>query len=280
MSKKIYGRPIATPINPNKLVPDVSEDINKALEEAKASGAFKGDKGDTGPQGPQGEKGATGATGPQGAKGDTGATGPQGPQGPAGSNGAKGDKGDTGAQGPKGDKGDTGATGPAGPAGPAGADGAKGDPGADGPAGADGITPEFSIGTVTTLGAGSNAFATITGSKEKPVLNLGIPKGADGAGGGSGGGTGADGEDGGYYIPALNGAGDLSWNPTKADMPPVQTVNIKGPQGDKGDKGDKGDTGATGASGYSPVRGTDYWTASDIAEIKSYVDDAILGGAW
>ena len=273
--------------------------VNDALEEAKASGAFKGDKGDTGPQGPQGEKGATGATGPQGAKGDTGATGPQGPQGPAGSNGAKGDKGDTGAQGPKGDKGDTGATGPAGPA---GADGAKGDPGADGPAGADGITPEFSIGTVTTLGAGSNAFATITGSKEKPVLNLGIPKGADGAGGGgSGGGTGADGEDGGYYIPALNGAGDLSWNPTKADMPPVQTVNIKGPQGDKGDKGDrgeqgiqgiqgepgtkgdkgdKGDTGATGASGYSPVRGTDYWTASDIAEIKSYVDDAILGGAW
>ncbi|MBO7319513.1 MAG: hypothetical protein J6V06_05775, partial [Clostridia bacterium] len=32
--------------------------------------------------------------------------------------------------------------------------------------------------------------------------------------------------------------------------------------------------------GYTPVRGTDYWTAADIAEIKSYVDDAILGGAW
>lgn len=245
---------------------ELSTAVNDALEEAKASGAFKGD------------------TGPQGAKGDTGATGPQGPQGPAGADGAKGDKGDTGATGP---------------AGPAGADGAKGDPGADGPAGADGITPEFSIGTVTTLGAGSNAFATITGTKEKPVLNLGIPKGADGAGGGgSGGGTGADGEDGGYYIPALNNAGDLSWNPTKADMPPVQTVNIKGPQGDKGDrgeqgiqgiqgepgtkgdKGDKGDTGETGAAGYTPQRGTDYWTASDIAQIKSYVDDAILGGEW
>lgn len=35
-----------------------------------------------------------------------------------------------------------------------------------------------------------------------------------------------------------------------------------------------------GGSGYTPQRGTDYWTASDIAEIKSYVDDAILGGAW
>lgn len=35
-----------------------------------------------------------------------------------------------------------------------------------------------------------------------------------------------------------------------------------------------------GKDGYNPVRGTDYWTASDIAEIKSYVDDAILGGTW
>lgn len=35
-----------------------------------------------------------------------------------------------------------------------------------------------------------------------------------------------------------------------------------------------------GEDGYSPVRGTDYWTDSDIAEIKSYVNNAILGGAW
>lgn len=32
--------------------------------------------------------------------------------------------------------------------------------------------------------------------------------------------------------------------------------------------------------GYSPVRGTDYWTDADKAEIKNYVDEAILGGAW
>ncbi len=36
----------------------------------------------------------------------------------------------------------------------------------------------------------------------------------------------------------------------------------------------------TGADGYIPVRGTDYWTDADKAEIKSYVDEAILGGAW
>lgn len=57
-------------------------------------------------------------------------------------------------------------------------------------------------------------------------------------------------------------------------------AGAKGEKGEKGDKGDTGATGATGAAGYNPVRGTDYWTASDIAEIKSYVDDAILGGAW
>jgi predicted DNA-binding ArsR family transcriptional regulator len=38
--------------------------------------------------------------------------------------------------------------------------------------------------------------------------------------------------------------------------------------------------GSKGSKGDSPVRGTDYWTDADKAEIKSYVDEAILGGAW
>lgn len=54
----------------------------------------------------------------------------------------------------------------------------------------------------------------------------------------------------------------------------------KGEQGIQGEKGDTGATGEKGADGYSPVRGTDYWTEADRAEIKSYVDTAILGGAW
>ena len=33
-----------------------------------------------------------------------------------------------------------------------------------------------------------------------------------------------------------------------------------------------------GKDGYTPVRGTDYWTAEDIAEIQSYIDNQI-GGA-
>ena len=50
----------------------------------------------------------------------------------------------------------------------------KGEPGKDG------VTPNLTIGTVETLNAGTSATATITGDKENPVLNLGIPKGADG----------------------------------------------------------------------------------------------------
>lgn len=45
----------------------------------------------------------------------------------------------------------------------------------------------------------------------------------------------------------------------------------QGPQGEKGEKGDTGDTGPAGANGYTPVRGTDYWTAADQEQIVSDV---------
>lgn len=31
---------------------------------------------------------------------------------------------------------------------------------------------------------------------------------------------------------------------------------------------------------HTPVRGVDYWTEADKAEIQGYVEEAILGGAW
>ena len=40
-----------------------------------------------------------------------------------------------------------------------------------------------------------------------------------------------------------------------------------------GSKGSTGATGAAGEDGYTPVRGTDYWTADDIAAIQSYIDE-------
>lgn len=38
--------------------------------------------------------------------------------------------------------------------------------------------------------------------------------------------------------------------------------------------------GKPGEPGYTPVRGTDYWTEADKAELKSYIDESILGGEW
>lgn len=52
--------------------------------------------------------------------------------------------------------------------------GAKGDPG---PTGA---TPNIQIGTVQTLEPGQQATASMTGTPENPILNIGIPKGEKG----------------------------------------------------------------------------------------------------
>lgn len=40
-----------------------------------------------------------------------------------------------------------------------------------------------------------------------------------------------------------------------------------------GSKGSTGATGAAGEDGYTPVRGTDYWTADDIAAIQNYINE-------
>lgn len=64
-----------------------------------------------------------------------------------------------------------------------------------------------------------------------------------------GGGNGEPGEDGGYYIPSVSDAGDLTWNPSKEDMPAVPTANIKGPKGDPGEPGEKGEPGEPGSPG-------------------------------
>lgn len=74
----------------------------KGLDEAIASGEFKGDPGERGPQGIPGEQGPRGEQGPQGPKGDpgeAGAKGEQGIQGPKGNPGEAGPKGDNGSDG-------------------------------------------------------------------------------------------------------------------------------------------------------------------------------------
>ena len=54
--------------------------------------------------------------------------------------------------------------------------------------------------------------------------------------------------------------------------------SLKGEPGKDGAPGEPGKDGAPGADGYTPVKGTDYWTAQDVAEIQSYIDNQI-GGA-
>ena len=55
----------------------------------------------------------------------------------------------------------------------------KGDKGDTGEKGDNGITPNFTIGTVTTLNSDQNATVTISGTFPNLVLNFGIPKGKD-----------------------------------------------------------------------------------------------------
>ena len=114
--------------------------------------SLKGEPGAAGASGKDGEDGKTPYVGDNGnwyiGADDTGKPS-RGAKGEPGSPGARGEPGSPGA---KGDKGDTGAT------------------------------PNLTIGTVTTLDAGQNATASITGESPDLTLNLGIPKGADGEG--------------------------------------------------------------------------------------------------
>lgn len=66
----------------------------------------------------------------------------------------------------------------------------------------------------------------------------------------------------------------------KGDTGETGAQGPRGLQGEKGDTGEIGPQGKPGEDGHTPLRGTDYWTEADKAEIKSYVDEAILGGAW
>ena len=150
-------------------------------------------------------RGADGTPGATGAPGKDGAPGADGKDGITPTIGKNGNwylgSTDTG-------KPSRGAGGTPGAAGASGKDGSPGADGKDGitPAigengnwylgntdtgkpsrGENGAVPDIQIGTVTTLPAGSDATASMDGTAENPLLNLGIPKGADGQGGGSGG---------------------------------------------------------------------------------------------
>lgn len=123
--------------------------------------------------------------------------------------------------------------------GDAGADGKNGIDGVNGKDGADGITPH--------IGDNGNWFI-----------------GNDDTGKPSQGEQGAK--------------GDTGPQGPKGETGPKGPQGEAGPKGDPGEKGGKGDPGTpgkNGADGHTPIKGTDYWTASDKAEIVEDTKNAI-----
>ena len=57
------------------------------------------------------------------------------------------------------------------------------------------------------------------------------------------GAQGPKGDPGGYFTPAVDGSGNLTWTASDVSMGTIPSANIKGPQGEKGDQGDAGVNG-------------------------------------
>lgn len=154
-----------------------------------------------------------------------------------------GEKGIRGAQGPQGIRGEEGKKGDKGETGDKGDRGEKGDKGDRGERGVNGTT--IPIGGFYTFSVDENGdlWVNFPDGAKVPSVSL---------------------NEGGELILSIEGESTRTFNIGKV----------------KGEKGDKGTDGKDGKDGYTPVRGTDYWTDEDKAEIKAYVEEAILGGEW
>jgi len=193
-----------------------------------------------------------------------GPEGPMGPVGPQGETGAAGPKGETGLPGPKGETGDTGPKGETGPAGQIGPQGITGDTGPAGSRGWSLLLGGLDYGERRVL----QVLDWVGGEGQPPdnsptryiglyglVTDINLAKDSRGS-------QGPEGDTG------LTGPkGDTGNTGPKGD------TGLTGPKGDTGLTGSKGDTGNTGPAGYTPVRGTDYWTAADIAAMELYIRD-------
>lgn len=238
----------------------------------KGDTGAQGPKGDTGATGPKGDTGATGAQGPKGEKGDTGATGATGPQGTKGDKGdaftyadftaaqlaaLKGDKGDTGPQGEKGDTGPTGPTGPEGPRGPQGEQGPQGQTG-----------PQGETGPAGPKGETGRGLTVLSYYASKAALDA-AQKGTAKAGDAYGVGAAQP-----YDIYIFDGVtGEFINNGplqgAKGDKGDTGAQGPAGPAGADGDTGPQGPKGDPGADGKTPVKGTDYFTPTDVNEIAA-----------
>ena len=265
-----------------------------------------GETGPIGPAGPKGDKGDKGDTGSQGPMGPTGPEGPRGYQGERGPTGATGPQGPTGQTGPQGPIGLTGPQGPAGPTGPQGPAGADGKDGKDGTS----LYIEDTFATLAALKAAfpsgndnlyfveENGECYIYSANEGGWVSVGALRGPEGPQGPTGptgpqgpkGDTGPEGPQGPQGEKGADGAkgdtgatgpqGPQGEKGETGEQGPQGVQGIQGiqgetgpegPQGPQGEKGEKGDTGSPGPAGYTPLKGTDYWTAADKSEMVSDV---------
>ena len=155
-----------------------------------------------------------------------------------GATGPQGEKGDTGEQGPQGE---TGATGPQGPKGDTGATGPKGDTGDTGATGPKGDT-------------GDTGPKGDTGSQGPQG-----PKGDTGATGPAG----ADGITPTTTVTTITGGHNVAFSYGSGDSRNTDFDVMDGQDGQDGQ------------DGHTPVKGTDYWTAQDKADIVQDVVDEV-----
>lgn len=142
-----------------------------------------------------------------------------------------------------------------------GKDGAPGTPGADGKDGKDGApgVDGRGISYIMHIGGGTSADGSSFNDyaiyyTDGTYYQFEVKNGAPGA----------DGKDGADGAPGPKGD--------------KGNTGETGPKGDKGDKGNTGPQGVPGADGYTPVKGVDYFTESEKADMVAAVLAALPNG--
>lgn len=130
--------------------------------------------------------------------------------------------------------------------------------------------------------AGAAKMQTDIGTLKTDLQNIELTPGPQGEKGDKGdkGDTGSQGPKGDTGAQGATGPqGPKGDTGATGEQGPAGKDGAAGAKGETGSQGPKGDTGAQGPAGEdgkTPVRGTDYWTAEDIAEINAYIDAKIV----
>ena len=137
--------------------------------------------------------------------------------------------------------------------GPAGEPGERGPAGEPGPAGADGKTPERGVDYWTD----SDKAEILSASTKPPVI-----------------------KNGNWYVYDVESKEYI--DTLTAATGPAGQDGKNGVDGEPGERGPAGEPGPAGADGKTPVRGVDYWTNSDKAEIltESTKPPIVKNGNW